>query len=218
MREGEHPLTSCRPALCPPPPSTWILWPLRSLDVANPCCPVLRKAKGQRMLNNLRGTSGLELYRELCHTCSCILARVDTKPCTCTHTHTRTYTDELAYVQCWPIPVMRSSSMLCVRVRTYVCLCVRRESCQGNSILHAWIIALGFLGHARLISQGYIFRVSFPRANVVERRGCRRRCRRRCRRDTRRTGWLVGWVYKPGIHHVIPWRHPRVGPREVRPV
>lgn len=32
----------------------------------------------QHMLNNLRGTSGLELYRELYHTCAYILVYVDT--------------------------------------------------------------------------------------------------------------------------------------------
>lgn len=93
-----------------------ILWPLRSPDVTKPVrrCPVSRTAKGQRMLNNLRGTSGLELYRELYHICPCILARVDTHELGQYRVHAR----------------------VCV----YVCMYVG-GNCQGNSILHAWIIA-----------------------------------------------------------------------------
>lgn len=84
------------------------------------------------------------------------------------------------------------------RIRICMCICMSCRLERAGKVTASYVrelLHVGFLGHARLISQGYIFRVSFPRANVVERRSHRR--------DT--SGW-----YKPGIHHVIPWL--RVGP------
>lgn len=51
----------------------------RPLAIGSPCSfPLQPRRQRQHMLNNLRGTSGLELYRELYHTCAYILVYVDT--------------------------------------------------------------------------------------------------------------------------------------------
>lgn len=75
------------------PPVTFFLFldlSLRFSDLSSSCyiqrnrsVPFLsswrvRRQLGQHMLNNLRGTSGLKLYRELYHTCAYILVYVDT--------------------------------------------------------------------------------------------------------------------------------------------
>lgn len=94
-----------------------ILWPLRSPDATSLIVPCLERGKGRCTLNNLRGTSGLELYCELCHTC--IPTRVDTRPCL--NTATGSYTR-----------------------RPYSCMCerrARRVSSEVTAFLGAWIIA-----------------------------------------------------------------------------
>lgn len=96
------------------------------------------------MLNNLRGTSGLKLYRELYHTCAYILVYVDTSLLLGPPVHSR-----LLAGRNWPILAIHTA----IHVhpdRTYV---------RASSVRE--LLLVEFLGHARQIPVGYIFYV-FP--------------------------------------------------------
>lgn len=96
---------------------------------------------GNTCFNNLRGTSGLELYRELYHTCAYILVYVDTS---LLRGGTR---DRLLAGRNWPIHVHRYTT--CAEVR-------------ASSVRELLPVGLEFLGHARQIPVGYIFSVGYP--------------------------------------------------------
>lgn len=98
-------------------------------------------------------------------------------------THARAYTHLRSFAYATGADTVRHAGVRAYALRLEVAAKVTASSVR--ELLH-----VGFLGHVRLISQGYIFRVSFPRARTVvvdEAAG------------TRWPGW-----YKPGIHRVIP--------------
>lgn len=94
-------------------------------------------------------------------------------------THARAYTHALSFAYATGADTGRHAGVRAYARRSEVAAKVTASSVR--ELLH-----VGFLGHARLISQGYIFRVSFPRARTVVDEAAGTRC-------------LAG---KPGIYAV----------------